>query len=41
MVGASTGAKNILIILDFSGSMEGSKLKEAKKASISVIDTLG
>lgn len=40
-VGAATGAKNVMIILDISGSMiQGSRLSIAKKAAIKVIDTL-
>lgn len=40
-VGAITGAKNVLIIVDFSGSMDGTKIQKAKEATIQVLNTLG
>jgi uncharacterized protein with von Willebrand factor type A (vWA) domain len=40
-VGATTGSKNIVIILDQSGSMEGDFISMARNAAISVVETLG
>ena len=40
-VAATSGAKNVLIIIDVSGSMSGSRMSLAKDAAKSVINTLG
>lgn len=37
---ATSGAKNVILIIDISGSMEGTKLTIAKAAAKSVINTL-
>jgi hypothetical protein len=36
-----SGAKNVILIVDFSGSMGGEKIEKAIEATISVINTLG
>ena len=41
-VAATTGRKNVIILMDISGSMaENNKMKIAKEAAESVINTLG
>lgn len=38
---AATGAKNVILFIDISGSMSGLKLRIAKEATKAIIDTLG
>lgn len=40
-VAATTGPKNVIIIIDISGTMQGSKIYFAKNASTSIIKALG
>ena len=40
-VAATTGKKNVIILLENSVTMNSSRLAKAKKAAESVIDTLG
>mmetsp|Transcript_12563 Transcript_12563/g.1129 ORF Transcript_12563/g.1129 Transcript_12563/m.1129 type:complete len:154 (+) Transcript_12563:252-713(+) len=40
-VGAVSGAKNLVLVIDISGSMSGDKIDMARDAAITVVDTLG
>lgn len=40
-VSATSGSKNVIIVIDVSNSMEGNTLNLAKSAAKSVINTLG
>lgn len=40
-VAAATGAKNVVLLIDISGSMASYRMDIAKQAAVSVIETLG
>ena len=39
-VAATSGAKNVILLIDVSGSMSGTRIQSAKEAAVSVVNTL-